>query len=97
MMKLYNSLSQILNESKVLDSEETQLKKIYNYIENIVKAQNMVLDQSKDYSISKPVVEELPSQIVVMISPGDDLIIDTQSQLLISLENFILWKSNSDK
>jgi hypothetical protein len=48
MMKLYTSLSQILNESKVLDNEETQLKKIYNYVKNIVKAQNIVLDQSKD-------------------------------------------------
>ena len=47
-MKLYTSITQILKESKVLDNEETQLKKIYNYVQNIVKAQNMVLDQSKD-------------------------------------------------
>ena len=48
MTKLYTSLGQILKESKVLDSEETQLKKIYNIVQKIVKAQNMVLEQSKD-------------------------------------------------
>ena len=92
MMKLYTSLGQILRESKVLDNEETQLKKIYNIVQNIVKAQNMVLNESKDKDISDPVVVELASMIGDIISPVDDLIIDTRSQLLTSLENFILME-----
>ena len=47
-MKLYTSLGQILKESKVLDNEETQLKKINNNVQIIVGVQSMVLNQFKD-------------------------------------------------